>query len=320
MPQGNEDQLKAEIYAALRKWFGYNEFRSRQYDAISLLLSGSDVVVLMPTGGGKSLCYQIPPLVRNALCVVVSPLIALMQDQLRELKERNIPCAYLSSAQSTAEYRSVIASLQRKICPYRLLYVTPERLQQSEFMTILLSIQQRGQLVAIAIDEAHCISTWGHDFRSAYRGLSTLRASLPGTPIMALSATATASIVKDIKVQLNILAAKTVSESFDRPNIFYSVVNTDNIEKKEHLVKLLESHESESVIIYVRKKDDAESVRDFLLKKGFSVTLYHGSLSNNEKEAALADWTKNRCRIIVATIAFGMGINKVLCRSESTLE
>lgn len=196
MDDNAKDLSKEEIYKALHKWFGYNEFRSKQYDAIRSSLDGLDVVVLMPTGGGKSLCYQIPPLVKNGLCIVISPLIALMQDQLRELKDRRIPCAYLSSSQTSVEYRSVLNNLQKVPCPYRLLYVTPERFQIAEFVSLLGRTRSRGELTLIAVDEAHCISTWGHDFRSAYRELSSLRTSFPDVPIMALSATAT--LVRDL--------------------------------------------------------------------------------------------------------------------------
>ncbi|KNB43803.1 ATP-dependent DNA helicase like [Blastocystis sp. subtype 4] len=294
-----KDQSREEIVDVLHKWFGYKEFRSKQYDAIRSCLDGFDVIVLMPTGGGKSLCYQIPPLVKN----VISPLIALMQDQLRELKNRKIPCAYLSSSQTSLEYRSVLKTLNTVPCPYRLLYVTPERFQVAEFVDLLSLIRSRGELTLIAVDEAHCISTWGHDFRSAYRELSTLRGNFPDVPIMALSATATKQIVDDVKKQLGIPYAKVISESFDRPNIFYSIFNAENMDRFEHVKEYLSKYRSQSVIIYVRKKDDAERLQRDLTKEGYLAT-------NKEKEKALKDWISDTVNIIVATIAFGMGINK----------
>jgi ATP-dependent DNA helicase RecQ len=288
--------------ALLKKYFGYDDFRPLQAEIIASLVRGQDAFVLMPTGGGKSLCYQLPAVYLPGLTIVISPLIALMKDQVDSLKANGIAAEFINSSLESGQIAKIMASLADG--SLKLLYIAPERLAMKEFQDFLGGLK----VSLVAIDEAHCISEWGHDFRPDYRGLSGLKKIFPGVPLVALTATATAKVRQDIIGSLNLKEPKVFISSFDRPNLTLRV-----IEKKQafhRLVDVLRLHQGESAIIYCFSRKETEEVAANLKRNGFSARAYHAGLEPAERRLAQELFIKDKIDIIVATIAFGMGIDK----------
>ena len=288
----------------LKHQFGYDSFRMNQEAAIEAVLQKKDSVVLMPTGGGKSLCYQIPALMSDGLTLVVSPLIALMKDQVDALVNNGVKAAFLNSSQTSREQTEVFQKVRSG--ELKILYVAPERLLQSgdQFIDFLESIN----VSLFAIDEAHCISSWGHDFRPEYIQLGKLKRYFPDVPIIALTATADKLVRKDIFERLNIQHAELFISSFNRPNIYYAVEPKRN--SYARLLEFLEERRDESGIIYCLSRASTESLSWDLRDEGFSVLPYHAGLSKEERDKNQELFLNDDVKIIVATIAFGMGIDK----------
>ncbi len=288
----------------LKHRFGYDEFRMNQEPAIAAVLARKDCVVLMPTGGGKSLCYQIPALMLDGLTVVISPLIALMKDQVDALRGNGVEAAFLNSTQTAAEQVEVFRDVRSG--KLKLLYVAPERLLQSgdQFLDFLRGIN----VSLFAIDEAHCISSWGHDFRPEYLRLATLKKEFPSIPLIALTATADKLVRKDIFERLNIGHAELFLSSFNRPNIYYAVEPKRN--SYGQLLDYLDKHKDESGIIYCLSRSSVDSLAADLRDGGFSALSYHAGLDKQTRDKHQESFLKDETKIIVATIAFGMGIDK----------
>ena len=292
----------AELDLTLKRTFGYATFRPLQREICEASLAGKDVFALLPTGGGKSLCFQLPALVRDGLTVVVSPLIALMKDQVDQLQASGVAATFLNSTLDAAEARSRLSGLHRG--EYRLLYAAPERLMLDGWSENL----KKWNVTALAIDEAHCVSEWGHDFRPEYRQLAKLRAALPDVPVMALTATATERVRADIITHLKLRDPEVFVASFNRPNLTYRVVPKDQPAKQ--IIDFVRKRESESGIIYCASRATAERVAEALAGRGFSAKPYHAGLEAGERARNQDAFLRDDTRIICATIAFGMGINK----------
>ena len=286
----------------LKKYFGYDEFRPLQEEIINNTLKRNDSLVLMPTGGGKSICYQIPALKFEGLTLIISPLISLMKDQVDGLKANGINAEYINSTLNNLELEKIQDKIKRK--EVKLLYIAPERLALEEFKIFLSPLK----ISLIAIDEAHCISEWGHDFRPDYRNLKSLKIFFPETPIIALTATATERVRQDIINQLDLRNPKVFISSFNRKNLNLMVVEKKNAIDK--IVKLLKEYKDESAIIYCFSRKDSENIAEILKNKGFDALPYHAGLDTQTRKNNQELFIKNKVEIIVATIAFGMGINK----------
>jgi len=290
-----------DAHYILKKYWGHSSFRPLQEPVIDKLLEKKNVLVLMPTGGGKSLCFQVPALIKDGICIVISPLVALMEDQVNALKQKGIKAMALTGGMA---YRDLDAALDNCIYGnYKFLYLSPERLQQD-------LVQERIKLMnvnLIAVDEAHCISQWGHDFRPAYRNISLLKDLKPETPFIALTATATPAVVKDIVKELELEDIEVLNDSFYRSNLAYNVLIAED--KYYRLFQLL-NNKNESAIIYVRSRKASLEIADLLIKKGYKADAFHGGLQPKEKTKKLNSWLENKHHIMVATTAFGMGIDK----------
>ena len=287
----------------LKEVFGYDQFRNQQEDIVNNLVAGKDALVLMPTGGGKSLCYQIPSIVRQGVGVVVSPLIALMQDQVSALKLLGVNAAYINSTLSASEVEKV--KEQAKSGELDLLYLSPERLVGEETQAFLKTID----VALFAIDEAHCVSQWGHDFRKEYQQLSVLHSTFPDIPRIALTATADTRVRSEIIKELKLDDAEVFVSSFDRPNITYAIEEQDN--GKQQLWRFInEHHPKDAGIVYCLSRRKVESVAEFLVGKGRRALPYHAGLSNKIRQKNQQQFLVEEGVIIVATIAFGMGIDK----------
>jgi ATP-dependent DNA helicase RecQ len=286
----------------LKRWFGYPAFRPQQGEIIREVISGRDVLAVIATGGGKSVCYQIPAMIREGLCVVVSPLIALMKDQVDGLREIGIPAAFMNSTQDVRQKREVEQAIRSGIL--RILYVSPERLVMPSFITFMKEVN----LNLVAVDEAHCISQWGHEFRPEYRRLAIIKDEFPNVPVIALTATATPSVRSDIIAELNLSDPAIFVGSFNRHNISYFIEKKESPEVR--VVSFLSRHKGESGIIYCFSKRQVEDLTATLRKNGFSASAYHADIPPAERHAVQDRFLRDETRIIVATVAFGMGINK----------
>ncbi|KTC81325.1 DNA helicase RecQ [Legionella brunensis] len=298
---GQAAPFHAKALHVLKDCFGFDAFRHPQEEIIHDLITGKDLLVLMPTGGGKSLCYQIPALVRPGIAIVVSPLIALMEDQVAALKLQGIRAAYYNSSLTSEEARQVLGQLHTN--ELDLLYIAPERLMSTSFLERL----QECNLALFAIDEAHCISQWGHDFRPEYATLGLLKTQFPETPIIALTATADQQTRQDIIKKLN-YAPKQFIASFNRPNIHYTVVIKNNPIKQ--LQQFLQTQNQQSGIIYCGTRNEVERVAVKLQELGIRARAYHAGLAYNERREVQSLFRHDRIDIVVATLAFGMGIDK----------
>ncbi len=288
--------------AKLKEVFGYDAFRPLQAEIVADALAGRDVFALLPTGGGKSLCYQLPALLRPGLTLVVSPLIALMKDQVDALTANGVAATYLNSSLEAGEGRRRLRGLHQG--EYRLLYVAPERLLLSGFLEDL----RKWNVTLVAVDEAHCISEWGHDFRPEYRRLSELRDVLKDVPVMALTATATGRVRGDIVERLRLREPREYVASFNRPNLFYRV--RPKAGAFEQLADFLAGRPHDSGIVYCLSRKSAESVAEKLNDGGVSARAYHAGLDGGVRAANQEAFLRDEVRVICATIAFGMGINK----------
>lgn len=294
---------QSSLLTLLKHHFGYTHFRHNQQAIIENVLAGKDTLVLMPTGGGKSICYQLPALAFGGVTVVVSPLIALMKDQVDALRQNGIPAAFLNSTLSGQEQQTVIQLLRGG--QLKLLYLAPERLVgEGNFMSLLAEVN----VSLFAIDEAHCISHWGHDFRQEYLALGQLRERFPQTPVIALTATADGVTKQDILEKLNLPQCTVFENSFNRPNIFYGI--RPKRDYYDQLLTYLGEHKEDSGIIYCLSRSATESLAADLQNEGFSAAAYHAGLDRQLRDERQERFLRDEVRIMVATIAFGMGINK----------
>lgn len=288
------------IFSTLKEYFGYDTFRPLQKEIIDTVLNGDDCLVIMPTGGGKSICYQLPALLQEGLTVVISPLIALMKDQVDGLNVNGIPACFLNSSQTAEEQQTIFKDIESG--KVKLLYVAPESLSYLEniFSTVEISL--------IAVDEAHCISSWGHDFRPAYTQLGYLKNRFPKTPLIALTATADKATREDIATQLNIPNAKKFVASFDRKNLSLEV--RPGNERIKQIIQFLKKRPEESGIIYCLSRKTTESISEKLQQAGFNAEAYHAGKNHEDRSKIQEDFINDRIQIVCATIAFGMGIDK----------
>ncbi len=285
----------------LKKYWGYDTFRELQGDIIQSIASGKDTLGLMPTGGGKSLTFQVPTLAMDGVCLVVTPLIALMKDQVENLKKRNIAAAAIYTGMSRQD---VLLTLENCVfAAYKFLYVSPERLGSSIFLEKI----KQTKVCMIAVDESHCISQWGYDFRPSYLKIAEIRQVLPDVPVLALTATATPEVVEDIQEKLLFREKNVLRKSFYRKNLAYVVRTTEN--KEEQLLHILRRVSGTSVV-YVRNRKKTKEIADFLNKNGVSAEHFHAGLKNETRDVRQQRWMNDETRVIVATNAFGMGIDK----------
>jgi ATP-dependent DNA helicase RecQ len=293
--------MESPIHSILQQFWGFASFRPVQEDIINAVLKGEDVLALLPTGGGKSLCYQVPAMAKEGLCVVVSPLIALMKDQVESLERKNIPALMIYSGMKRHE---VELTLRKAISDrYKFLYVSPERLETKLFLEYLPGMS----INLLAVDEAHCISQWGYDFRPPYLRIAALRRHLPGVPVLALTASATPEVQDDICEKLLFKQPRRFRKSFLRPNISYSV---DEVDAKINKALEILSKVPGSGIVYCKSRRRTQEVCDLLKLYGVSAQFYHAGLSNNERHQRQQEWIQNKTRVMVCTNAFGMGIDK----------
>lgn len=290
------------MYDTLKKHFGYDAFRPLQKDIVERVLAKEDCLVLMPTGGGKSLCFQLPTLMQDGLTIVISPLISLMKDQVDALRQNGVNAAYLNSTLTADEKVQILRDVQDGTT--KLLYIAPERLAVPQFTALLHTLP----ISLFAIDEAHCISEWGHDFRPDYRNLNKLREQFPTIPIIALTATATQKVRNDIVKQLNLPKPHIFTSSFNRENLSYEV-----LPKKDSfgtMLSLIELHPNESIIIYCFSRKDTEHLVKKLKAEGHKAGTYHAGLTADQRRDNQDKFIRDEIHIMVATIAFGMGIDK----------
>lgn len=290
------------FYTMLRETWGFESLRPSQHQAIASILEGKDTLVVMPTGGGKSLCYQAPAVFRGGLTIVVSPLIALMKDQVDSLKQVGVNAIRIDSTLTPPEKRE--AAEQIRSGKVRLLFVSPERLANQDFIRFL----DGNNVHTIAIDEAHCVSQWGHDFRPEYRQLCSLRTSFPNAAMHALTATATEKVRLDIIDQLQLKSPRVLVSSFDRPNLTYRVL--PQLDLLDQIREVCERHRGSGGIVYCLRRADVEQVTEYLQKKGFSAVGYHAGMSHEQRKLAQEAFLTESVDVAVATVAFGMGIDR----------
>jgi ATP-dependent DNA helicase RecQ len=295
-----------DIHQILLKYWGHNSFRPLQEDIINDVLEGKDTLALLPTGGGKSICFQVPALAKDGVCLVVSPLIALMKDQVDNLLKHNIKAVAIYSGMDKREIDITFDN-----CIYgdiKFLYISPERIETEIFK----ERYKKMNVNLIAVDESHCISQWGYDFRPSYLNISKLRNEKPDVPILALTATATPEVVIDIQKQLCFKKENALQKSFERKNLAYAVLQEED--KLNRLIKIFKTVKGSSVV-YVRSRKKTKEIASFLVKNGISADFYHAGLKNEERSKKQSNWINNITRVIVSTNAFGMGIDKSNVRS-----
>jgi ATP-dependent DNA helicase RecQ len=290
-----------DIHQILKQYWGYDTFRPLQEDVIHTVLKGKDTLALMPTGGGKSLCYQVPALAQNGLCLVISPLIALMKDQVENLRRKSITAFAIYSGMSRKEVINTFKVATESNCKF--LYVSPERLETNLFKEYLPGLG----INLIAVDEAHCISQWGYDFRPPYLRIAALRQELPGIPILALTASATPDVQKDICEKLEFSNQLIFQQSFERPNLSYSVFKIES--KINKVIEIIKKVPGTS-IVYCKSRRRAKEISDLLRLQNISADFYHAGLAQEERNKKQEAWINNKTRVIVCTNAFGMGIDK----------
>jgi ATP-dependent DNA helicase RecQ len=290
------------LHAKLKEVFGYDTFRPLQEEIVAASLAGRDVLALLPTGGGKSLCYQLPALVRPGLTIVVSPLIALMKDQVDAMTATGVPATFLNSSLDEQEARARLRGLYDG--EYRLLYLAPERLFAGTFVSRL----REWNVSAVAVDEAHCISEWGHDFRPEYRRIAELRGMLPDVPFLALTATATERVRADILTQLQLRDPAIFVGSFNRPNLTYRVI--DKEKPAAQVLAFVRERPADSGIVYCQSRRSCESLAEHLSRAGVEAAAYHAGLTEKQRSRAQDRFLRDEVRVMCATIAFGMGVNK----------
>ena len=296
----NDNRQRAR--ATLKEYWGYDSFRPLQEEIILSVLEGRDTLALLPTGGGKSICFQVPALVKGGLCIVVSPLIALMKDQVEHLRDRNIKAGAIYSGMRVSEIQATIDNCLFDP-EYRFLYVSPERLQTESFKVNF----ERMPVSMIAVDEAHCISQWGYDFRPPYLEIAKIRKVFPQVPVLALTATATPEVVKDIQLRLEFKTENVFQKSFKRANLTYFVVNEED--KNSRMLRIMSRYPG-SGIVYVRNRKKTAETADYLRQNGISADHYHAGLDPRERDRKQQSWMKGETRVMVSTNAFGMGIDK----------
>lgn len=289
----------------LKQYFGYDSFRKGQSDIIEAILQGQDALAIMPTGAGKSVCYQVPAMLLSGITIVISPLISLMQDQVKSLNEAGINAAYINSTLSEQQmYKALDYAAQGK---YKIIYVAPERLETMSFMTFA----QKADISMVTIDEAHCISQWGQDFRPSYLKIVDFIDSLPERPVVsAFTATATSEVKTDIECILKLKSPKLVVTGFDRKNLYYSVEHLSGKKKDAYIAAYIKEHMDESGIIYCAIRKNVDKLYDEFSSLGISVTKYHAGLDNETRKQNQDDFIYDRVQVVIATNAFGMGIDK----------
>ena len=297
------------LLSALKRYWGYDSFRPMQDRIIQSLMAGRDVAVIMPTGGGKSLCYQLPALALGKTVVVISPLIALMQDQVAQLADMGIPAAFINSAQPQEEQRALMRAAAQGA--FRLLYLSPERLARADTVHWLNQVP----VAFFAIDEAHCISEWGHEFRPEYRMLSSLRRDFPDKPLAAFTASATRRVRHDILQQLQLRDPDKYIASFHRANLRYVTHQCDKHNQRSLLLKALRANAGESVIVYAPTIAQVEEIVDYLEDRKIPAVPYHGQMDTARRRRNQERWMNDDVRVLVGTIAFGLGINKPAVRA-----
>ncbi len=285
----------------LKEFWGYDAFREPQEQIIQSVLKGNDTLALLPTGGGKSLCYQVPGYLKKGVCLVISPLISLMKDQIDGLNKRNIKAVSIQGKMSIDEIVSIFDNI--KFGNTKFLYLSPERLQSDLILQKLKEIPVN----LVAVDEAHCISEWGHDFRPSYRKIKSIRSILPDTTFMALTATATKKVIDDIQNSLEMTQCSVFKKSFYRDQLAYQIFHKEN--KWQTLQQIFTKNPS-PIIVYVNSRKKTEELANYIKNMGFNAIFYHGGMNADDKSKAFASWVSEKTRIIVATNAFGMGIDK----------
>ncbi len=293
------------IHQILKQYWGYDQFRPLQEDIVRSVLAGKDTLALLPTGGGKSVCFQVPGMALDGLCLVISPLIALMKDQVENLKKIGIPAAALVSGMSQHEIDLILN--HAVFGQLKFLYVSPERLESRAFLDNLKQMK----IGLLAIDEAHCISQWGYDFRPPYLNIANLRQYIPKVPVMALTATATPEVVEDIQEKLSFKEKNVFQKSFLRDNLTYYVIREED--KLNRMLRIIRTVKGAGVI-YVRNRRKTREIAEFLVKNNIRATYYHAGLDQKERSSRQAAWISDQTPVIVATNAFGMGIDKPNCR------
>ena len=292
----------SSIHSIVKEYWGYDTFRPLQAEIITAVLEGKDVLALLPTGGGKSICFQVPTLAKDGICLVISPLIALIKDQVENLKNKGINALAIYSGMPFLEIKKTLQNAAYG--NYKFLYVSPERLETALFLDYLPALN----INLIAVDEAHCISQWGYDFRPAYLNIAKIREQIPTVPVLALTASATKNVQEDICEKLLFTnAAQSFQQSFARPNLSYSVFNVAS--KQTKLLTILKNV-SGSGIVYCKSRKHTKEIADLLKLHALNADFYHAGLSNDERNTKQENWIKNKTRIICCTNAFGMGIDK----------
>ena len=295
--------MTADKYEVLKRYFGYSEFRNGQEELVNALLAKQDVLGIMPTGAGKSLCYQIPAIMMDGITLVISPLISLMKDQVNALLQQGVSAAYLNRSLTDTQYKKALSNAG--LGKYKIIYVAPERLESSSFLRFALN----ADISLLAVDEAHCVSQWGQDFRPSYLNITAFISKLIRRPVIgAFTATATEEVKNDIVRLLNLNEPIKVTTGFDRPNLFFSVMRPQN--KSAELLKLIKERKKQSGIVYCSTRKKVEDVCNLLNKSGISATRYHAGLEDEERVKNQDDFVYDRKNVMVATNAFGMGIDK----------